>query len=136
MQDFVIDQVNVLLSFLLIIFAVWLFVLVVDLVRARMHHSLMDSFEIFESVGRHMLADRFKSSNLRVFSCIKRPLLRFYKWYKRKAQSIAENDLSWFFCLIAFWCVSIIALNLLELNLQVGFKNWFISQTNQMQPSY
>jgi hypothetical protein len=136
-QDFVIDQVNVLLSFLFIIFAVWIFVLVVDLVRARMCHSLMDAFEIFESVERHMLADRFKSSNLRVFSCIKRPLLRFYKWYKRKAQSIAENDLSWFsFCLIAFWCVSIFALNLLELNLQVGFKNWFISQTNQMQPSY
>lgn len=135
-QNFVINQVNVLLSFLLIIFEVWFFVLVVDLVRARMRHSLMDSFKVFESVGQHMLIDRFKSSNIRVFSYAKRLLFRFYKWYKGGAQIIAEDSLLFFICMLIFLCISIYALDSLKLNLQVGFKNWFISQTNQMQLSY
>lgn len=135
-QNFVIDQVNVLLSFLLIIFDVWLFILVVDLVRARMSHSLMDSFKVFESVGQHILIDKFKSSNIRVFSYAKHSLSRFYKWYKRKAQIVAEDGLLLFICMLMFLFISMYALDLLKLNLQVEFKNWFLFQTDQIQPSY
>ena len=135
-QHFVINQVNILFSFLLAIFFVWFFILVIDLIRARLNHTLMDSFDIFESIG-HMFINKFRIFDYRIFSCIKQPLICFYGWYKKKARVIAECDWEIFVVvLILFYTVAIFMAELLKSNLQSGFENWFLSQINQIQPSY
>lgn len=129
MQKFVTGQIDYIFHLLSFLVAAWVFLLVCDVVRGRINHDLMNSFENFDILRRHV---NFRMAGLldhRIPDCTRRALLRVYGWYQKTALEVAEGGIGWLvICLVVFFLFSVYMLQISMNGLHALVNDWISGQ--------
>ena len=135
MQEFFTGQMNFIFFFLELLVLAWVSLLVCDVLRGRINHDLMDSFENFDALRRHVNFLMAGSLDYRIPDCIRRALLRIYEWYRKTALGVTKGWCWLIICLVCFFSSSIYMIKIPMDGLRELINDWISDQMNLLSVS-